>query len=152
MAAALNLLRGRRSSLLAAVLASATAACGNLERECHLVTTRANTFIAEGERIAPRVAASPEDTAREALDTAARYDRLAADLAAIEIGTSELRVEVDRYRALAERSASSLRAVARALSDSDFDTARRKRVELAAATKTEELPIVAKINQICRQR
>jgi hypothetical protein len=144
--------RRARRALAVAALAVGALGCGRLERECRSVTTRANTFIAEGERNRPKVASTPANTAREALDTAARYDRLAADLAAVEIGTSELRAEVDRYRALAERSAASLRAVARALSDSDFDTARRKRVELAAATEKEELPLVAKINEICGQR
>jgi hypothetical protein len=126
-------------------------ACGRLERDCRRVTTRANAFIADNEHLRPKPDASPADTAREALETARRYDRLAADLAAIDIGSSELKPEVDQYRALAERSAASLRSVAKALGDSDFDTARRKRVELDAAAKGEG-PLVAKINAICGQR
>jgi hypothetical protein len=125
--------------------------CGRLERDCRAVTTRANTFIAEGEKLRPKPDASAEDTAREALETAKRYDRLAADLAAIEIGSSKLEAEVVRYRGLAERSAASLRAVAKALGDGDFDTARKKRVELDAAAKSEG-PLVARINEICGQK
>jgi hypothetical protein len=122
--------------------------CGRLDRECTAFSTRANAFIKEGSSYRPKPDASPADTAREALATAARYDRLASDLAALDIQSSELRPEVDRYRELAERSAASLKAVASALGADDFETARRKRVELDAAAKGEG-PLVAKINAIC---
>jgi hypothetical protein len=133
---------------LVVTLAALTSACGRLDRECRALSTRANAFIAESEGHRPKPDASPEETARESLATAARYDRLAADLAAIDVQSSKLRPEVDAYRALAERAASSLRAVARALGENDFDTARRKRVELDTAAKGEG-PLVARINKIC---
>jgi hypothetical protein len=130
------------------LLLCAGTACGRLDRECRAFSTRANSFIADGAGHRPKPDASPADTAREALATASRYDRLAADLAALDVQSSELRPEVDAYRALAERSATSLRDVAKALGDNDFDTARRKRVELDTAAKGEG-PLVAKINAIC---
>ena len=129
-------------------LAAATSACGRLDRECRALSTRANAFIEENGRHPLKLDASPEENARESLVTAARYERLAADLAAIDVQSSELRPEVDAYRALAERAASSLRAVAKSLADKDFDTARRKRVELDTASKGEG-PLVARINSIC---
>jgi hypothetical protein len=138
---------GVRCASLALLLFGA-GACGRLERDCRSFSTRANAFIAVGAGHRPTPGASPADTAREALATAARYDRLAADLAAIDVQSSELRPEVEQYRALAERSASSLRDVAKALGDNDFDTARRKRVELDRAAQGEG-PLVAKINAIC---
>jgi hypothetical protein len=139
--------RGARCALRAAAFV-ALWGCGRLDRECTAFSTRANAFIKEGAGHKPKPDASPADTAREALATAERYDRLATDLAALDIQSSELRPEVDRYRELAERSAASLKSVARALGDDDFETARRKRVELDAAAKG-EAPLVAKINAIC---
>lgn len=137
---------GSRCAVL--VLLGLTSACGKLDQECRAVTTRANAFIEEAERLRPKPDASPADTARAALDMSTRYDRLAADLRAIPIESSELRPEVDSYRSLAERSAASLRAVAKALTDGDFDTARQKRVELDSAARG-EAPLVARINAVC---
>ncbi|HEY3493107.1 MAG TPA: hypothetical protein VGK73_00405 [Polyangiaceae bacterium] len=139
--------RIRAGARLVVVLGLASA-CGKLDQECRAVTTRANAFIEEAGRLRPKPDASPADTAREALATAARYERLAADLRAIPIESSKLQPEVASYRTLAERSAASLRAVAQALTDGDFDTARRKRVELDRAARGEG-PLVARINEVC---
>jgi hypothetical protein len=79
---------------------------------------------------------------------AERYDLLARDLGAIRVDSKELKPEVESYRALAMRSASALRSVAAALAASDFETARKKRVELDTAGRGEG-PLVARINAIC---
>lgn len=131
-----------------AVLALPLFACGKLEHECRSVTTTANAFIlaSEEKRLPPE--ASPAETARAALESAARYERLAADLAALKLEDEKLVPEVARYRELALGSAVSLRAVAKALEAKDFDTARKKRVEFDQAAKGEGA-LVGRINAVC---
>jgi hypothetical protein len=135
-----------RVALLGVALASF--GCGKLRRECDTVVKTANAFIDESARHRPSPEASPEQAAREALETAQRYDRLASDLAAIRVESSELRPEVEKYADLAVRSAASLRAAAHSLETKHFEQARQKRVELDAAAKSEG-PLVAKINALC---
>lgn len=122
--------------------------CGKLRRECDAVVKTANTFIAESARHPPKPDASPEQAAREALETADRYDKLSRDLTAIHVESDELRPEVERYTDLAVRSSASLRAAAHALGTRHFEQARQKRVELDAAAKSEG-PLVARINATC---
>lgn len=133
------------AALLVALLASG---CGRLDDECRAVTARANTFIADTAALAPKQGASREQTREQALAMAERYDLLARDLGAIRVDSKELKPEVESYRALAMRSASALRAVAAALASNDFDTARKKRVELDTAGRGEG-PLVGRINAIC---
>ena len=121
--------------------------CGRLERECRAVSETANAFIVESERLRPRANATPEETVKAELATATRYERLAADLAALKVESSELLPEVERYRKLAEHSAQALRAVA-ALEGNDFEAARTKRIELDAASRG-EAPLVERINVVC---
>ena len=130
--------------------AFAVAGCGKLRRECDAVVKTANAFIVESERHRPSPNASPEQAAREALETAVRYDKLASDLAAIRVESAELRPEVEKYADLAVRSSASLREAARSLETRHFEQARQKRVELDAAAKTER-PLVATINSVCRK-
>jgi len=122
--------------------------CGRQTRECRAVTARANAFIAESEKSRPAEGASKEQTREQALAMAHRYERLAADLAALGVESSDLAPEVESYRALALRSASALRSVAVALASKDFDTARTLRVDLERAARG-EAPLVARINAIC---
>ena len=124
------------------------ASCGRVERECRGVSATANAFIAESERQRPRPNATPEETMKAELATAGRYDKLASDLKALNVESSELTPEVERYRTLAEHSAESLRAVAAAFGRGDFETARAKRVELDREARGEG-PLVQKINEIC---
>jgi hypothetical protein len=124
------------------------AACSKLDGECRAVSTTANAFIAESERQRPRADATPEETVKAELATAARYERLAADLAALKVESSELSPEVERYRALAEHSAAALRSAAAAFGRGDFEAARSKRIELDAASKG-EVPLVQRINELC---
>ena len=124
------------------------AGCGRLERECRGVSATANAFIAESERQRPRPNATPDETMKAELVTAARYDKLASDLKALHVESSELSPEVERYRTLAEHSAESLRAVAAAFGRGDFDASRAKRVELDREARGEG-PFVHKINEIC---
>jgi len=135
-----------RAALL--VVALAALGCGKLRRECDAVVKTANAFIDESARHRPAPGASPEQAAREALETAARYDKLASDLAAVRVESSELRPEVEKYADLAVRSAASLRAAAHSLETKHFEQARQKRVELDAAAKSEG-PLVARINAVC---
>jgi hypothetical protein len=114
------------------------------------VTARANAFLADTAKLSPNQGASREQTREQAMAMAERYDLLARDLGAIRVESEKLGPEVESYRALARRSASSLRAVATALAASDFETARKKRVELGAAGRGEG-PLVARINTICGQ-
>lgn len=129
----------------AAVLA---AGCGKLRSECDAVVKTANAFIDESAKHRPSPGASPEQAAREAVETAKRYDKLASDLAAIRVESDDLRPEVEKYADLAVRSAASLRAAARSLQTNHFEQARKTRVELDAAAKSEG-PLVAKINAVC---
>ncbi|HTQ06537.1 MAG TPA: hypothetical protein VMI54_21905 [Polyangiaceae bacterium] len=122
--------------------------CGRLDRDCRAVTATANAFIAESASERPQPNATPEETVKAELATAVRYEKLAADLENLKVESSELSAEVTRYRALAEHSAASLRAVAAALARGDFDTARQKRIELDREAHG-EVPLVAKINEIC---
>jgi len=131
-------------------LAVVALGCGKLRRECEAVVKTANAFIAESARHRPSPNALPEQAAREALETAVRYDKLASDLAAIGVQSDELRPEVERYADLAVRSSASLRAAAHSLETEHFEQARQKRVELDAAAKSEG-PLVAKINSVCRK-
>ncbi|HEV8551020.1 MAG TPA: hypothetical protein VGQ57_18360 [Polyangiaceae bacterium] len=124
------------------------AGCGRLERECRAVSETANPFIAESERLRPRADATPEETVKAELATAARYERLAQNLGALKIESSELLPEVERYRALAEHSALALRAAADAFGRGDFEAARGKRIELDVAARGEG-PLVRRINEIC---
>jgi hypothetical protein len=130
------------------VLPLALLGCGRLEHECRSLTTTANAFIlaSEEKRLPPE--ASPAETARAAVETASRYERLAADLSALNLESKALVPEVTRYRELALGSAASLRAVAKALDGRDFETARKKRVEFDLAARG-EAPIVARINAVC---
>lgn len=130
------------------VFALGSVACSRLGRECRAVSETANAFIAESERLRPRPNATPEETVKAELATAARYERLAGDLAALKVESSELVPEVERYRALAEHSAQALRAAAAALEQNDFEAARTKRIELDAAARGEG-PLVARINVVC---
>jgi hypothetical protein len=132
----------------AALLCVAVLGCGRLGRECRAVSGTANAFIADSERQRPRADATPAQTVTAELKTAERYEKLAADLRALKVESSELSPEVARYRELAEHSALSLRAVAAALARSDFETARARRIELDRAAQGEG-PLVAKINAIC---
>jgi hypothetical protein len=135
-------------ALVRVSLVLAVSGCGRLERECRAVSATANAFIVESERQRPEPNASPEETVKAELATAARYDKLAADLKALNVESSELLPEVVRYRTLAEHSADSLRAVAAAFGRGDFETARAKRVELDREARGEG-PLVYKINEIC---
>ena len=135
-----------RLTVLAAALLALS--CGKLRRECDSVVKTANAFIDESTRRRPSHDAAPEQAAREALESADRYDKLARDLAAIRVESDELRPEVERYADLAVRSAASLRAAAHALKTRHFEQARIKRVELDTAAKSER-PLVARINAIC---
>jgi hypothetical protein len=123
-------------------------ACSELRRECDAVVKTANAFISDSARHRPLPNAPPEQAAREALETADRYDKLARDLAAIRVTSDELRPDVERYAALAVRSSASLRAAAQALRTRHFEQARKQRVELDAAAKSEG-PLVARINATC---
>jgi len=142
---ALRIAFGRRSAPVALLV---VVGCGRLDQECRAVSGTANAFIADSERQRPRAGATPAETVKAELATAARYDRLAADLAALKVESSELAPEVRSYRELAEHSAAALRAVADALGRGDFEAARSKRIELDAAAKG-EAPLVARINGIC---
>jgi hypothetical protein len=122
--------------------------CGKLRRECDAVVKTANAFISENAARGPSPNAPPEQAAREALEHADRYDRLARDLAAIGVQSDELRGDVEKYADLAVRSAASLRAAAHALETRHFEQARQKRVELDQAAKSEG-PLVARINATC---
>jgi hypothetical protein len=124
--------------------------CGELRRECDAVVKTANAFIGENARRRLSPNAPPEQAAREALETAERYDKLARDLAAIGVTSVELRSDVERYADLALRSSTSLRAAAQALRTRHFEQARQKRVELDAAAKSEG-PLVARINATCKR-
>lgn len=135
-----------RFSLVLSALAAL--ACGKLRHECDAVVKTANAFIAESARHRPSPDAPPEQAAREALETADRYDKLARDLAAISVESEELKREVALYADLALRSSASLRAAAQALDTRHFEEARTKRVELDAAAKSEG-PLVARINATC---
>jgi len=135
------------TGVVAVVVVTATA-CGRQTRECRAVTARANTFIADSEKQKPAEGASKEQTREQALAMAHRYERLAADLAALHVESSDLAPEVESYRALALRSATALRSVAAALASKDFDTARKLRVDLDSAARG-EAPLVARINAIC---
>jgi hypothetical protein len=122
--------------------------CGQLDRECRAVTATANTFIRDSERVRPRPDATPEQTVKAQLEMAARYDKLAADLAALKVESSELVPEVAHYRELAEHSAASLRAVSAALTSGDFEAARARRIELDREARGEG-PLVTRINTVC---
>jgi hypothetical protein len=122
--------------------------CGRLRRECGAVSATANAFIAESGKLRPQPNATQEETAKAELATAVRYEKLDADLKSLKVESSELLPEVTRYRTLAEHSASSLRAVAAALTQGDFETARQKRIELAREARGEG-PLVRKINELC---
>lgn len=122
--------------------------CSKLRSECDAVVKTANTFISESARRRPSPNAPPEQAAREALEEAERYDRLARDLAAIGVQSDELRSDVEKYADLAVRSAGSLRAAAHSLKTRHFEQARQKRIELDAAGKSEG-PLVARINATC---
>jgi hypothetical protein len=130
------------------VLLVSSAGCGRLTRECRAVTETANAFIVESERLRPRANATADETVKAELATAARYERLAADLTALKVESSELLPEVERYRALAEHSAQALRAAAAAFGRNDFEAARTKRIELDAAARGEG-PLVERINELC---
>ncbi len=132
----------------APLLLFALVGCGKVARECRAVTARANAFIAESARVAPAPGASRARTQEQALATAARYEKLAADLEALHVTSGKLEPEVQSYRTLALRSAVALRAVAKALGEHDFETARARRVELDRAAQS-EAPLVARINAIC---
>ena len=136
---------GRAATFVAALV---LAGCGDLRRECDAVVQTANAFLAESAKKSPSPAATPEQAAKEALETAARYEKLASDLAAVRVESDELAPEVERYRDLAGRSARSLRATADALRTGRFEQARKERVELDHAAKS-EAPLVARINAIC---
>jgi hypothetical protein len=141
---------GLANALCFLLASSFTLACGKLRRECDSVVKTANAFIDESARRRPSPDAAPEQAAREAIESANRYDKLAQDLAAIRVESDELRPEVERYADLAVRSSASLRAAAQALKTRHFEQARIKRVELDAAAKSER-PLVARINTICRR-
>ena len=123
--------------------------CGELRRECDAVVKRANAFLAESASHRPAPGAPPERAAEEARSTAARYEKLAADLAALDVKSGDLKPEVERYRELAQRSAASLKAAAHALETKHFEQARSERVALDRASKS-EAPLVARINEICK--
>lgn len=135
-------------SRAALVLALGVLGCGKLDEECRAVTRRANTFLTEAGKLPSTQGASREQTGKQALAMAERYEKLAKDLADLGVSSSTLKPEVESYRALALRSASALRAVAGALAAGDFETARNKRVELDTAGKGEGA-LVARINAVC---
>ena len=130
------------------VFAASLLGCGRLEHDCRSLTTTANEFIlaSESKRLPPE--ASPAETARAALETAARYERLAKDLGALRIDSKALVPEIAHYRELALGSAVSLRAVAKALDARDFEAARKNRIEFDQTARA-EAPLVARINAIC---
>jgi hypothetical protein len=122
--------------------------CGKLDDECRAVTARANGFLAETAKLAPKPGATREQTREQALAMAERYELLARDLGSIRVESEKLKPEVESYRALSLRSAAALRAVAVSLAASDFEAARKKRVELDEAARGEG-PLVARINALC---
>jgi hypothetical protein len=134
--------------LVSVALLATLSGCGRLERECRAVSATANAFIRDNERQRPQGGATPEATVQAELAAAARYDKLAADLLALKVESSELSPEIKSYRELAEHSAESLRAVAAAFGRGDFETARAKRIELDRAARGEG-PLVERINRIC---
>lgn len=132
----------------AALVAFVALGCGKLDDECRAVTARANGFLAEAAKLSPKQGATREQTREQALAMAERYDLLARDLGSIRVESEKLKPEVESYRALSLRSSAALRAVAVSLAASDFEAARKKRVELDEAGRGEG-PLVARINAIC---
>ena len=140
-----------RSVVASVLIAFALLGCGRFRKakECELLAKTVSAWIARQPAPNP-AAATPASLSEEARVTAQNYETLDRELGALDIQSPELSTRVARYRKLARNSAQALADVGRALSASDLELARRRRVDFDAIVQA-EAPLVAEINGQCKR-
>lgn len=125
--------------------------CGRFRKakECDVLAKAVSTWLAR-QPTPSGASAEPKKLAAETRITAARYEQLDRELAALDIKSRDLVPRVARYREIAVKSARVLQDVATALERDNSELARRRRVEFDETMRAESA-IVAEINSECRR-
>ncbi|HEY3233388.1 MAG TPA: hypothetical protein VGJ84_01645 [Polyangiaceae bacterium] len=85
---------------------------------------------------------------KETRDLSVRFEKLAAKVTALDVTAPKLKPHVDKYQAVAEQAAATLRDVASAVEKMDAKAAKEKQREFDQAAKTED-QLVEAINAVC---
>jgi hypothetical protein len=139
-----------RLTVVALVL-SLLSGCGRFRKakECDLLAKTVSAWLAR--QPAPSAASTePKKLAIATRTTAARYEELDRELAALDVKSRDLTSRVARYRKIAVQSARALEDAASALERGNVDLARQRRVEFDETMKAESA-LVAEINSTCRR-
>jgi acyl-CoA reductase-like NAD-dependent aldehyde dehydrogenase len=144
---------GSGRALLCA-LALSSGGCGKFQqaRECGTFVKTVNAWLAStGAQTDEDAGASsdPKQVATQARRTAEHYAELSQRLAALHVQSEDLAPRVQRYEAIADSAARTLREVAEALDHGDLEKARQKRVDFDTVAQREPL-LVKEINGLCR--
>jgi hypothetical protein len=132
----------------------ACAGCGKFQqaRECGTFVKTVNVWLSEPDAAVAADAGTstdPKQIAAQSRRTAEHYAELSQSLAALHIQGEELLPNVQRYQAIADDAARTLRDVAGALDRGDLDEARQKRVAFDSVAR-QEPALVKEINNLCR--
>ena len=118
-------------------------------KECDLLAKTVSGWLAK-QPTPTGATTEPKKLAAETRATAARYEELDRELAALDVKSRELGRQVARYREIAVQSARALQDVAKALEGDNTELARKRRVEFDETVKA-EAAVVAEINSVCRR-
>jgi hypothetical protein len=143
-----------KSAVLSVCVGLACAGCGKFQqaRECGTFVRTVNVWLAEPNAAVAAdagVSTDPKQIAAQSRRTAQHYAELSQSLAALHIQAEELAPKVQRYQAIADDAARTLRDVADALDQGNLDKARQKRVEFDTVAR-QEPTLVKEINGVCR--
>jgi len=140
-----------RSVVCSVLVALSLLGCGRFRKakECDLLAKTVSAWLSRQPPPNP-AAVTAAALSEQARLTAQNYETLDRELGALDIQSLELASRVARYRKLARDSAHALSDVGRALSASDLDLARRRRVDFDAIVQA-EAPLVAEINRECKR-
>lgn len=131
-----------------ACVALAVVGCGNARQgECARLISAVNGGLTQLEAAQQQVKNDPTRT-NELRSMADVMDKAAADAAALELTTGELKQLSQRYQTMAKDTAKNAREVALAYEKHDAEGQRKAQVALNEALKLED-PIIDDINKFC---
>ena len=143
----------RHRFILATVLLSVSllGGCGKIKKgqECNTFIDKVNTSLQEIERASKAKGDDDTAVAADMRKLADLYQQLAADVAALDISTPELKQSAKEYQEMAKRASATARRVAEAIETKDLQKATAAQKEFDAIVKQED-QLVGKINSFCQ--
>ncbi len=138
------------SVMLLAVVVSV--GCGKDAKieECNAFIDKVNTSLKKIEAQTSAEVKDDKAAAAEMRQLADQYDKLASQVAGLEITTAELRTQALEYQKMANAAASAARDVATAIETKDPEKAKGAQAEFDKIVKHED-GLVSRINKFCQQ-